>query len=137
MDPDPQTINIKWKPSNYDILKHDAKIKIVKDVLKNTNLEILTQYINMFEAQRNYTEAEFKQYTDNLLQRYNIYENRKKYKTIFNEAMEELEKLMEEKCSLSSIGRGGKGRKSHKKRRKTKRRESLKKKRKSKRKSCK
>lgn len=98
MNSEPQTININWKPSNYNTLKLDAKIKIVKDVLKNTNLEIITQYINMFEAKRNYTEEEFKQYTDNLLQRYNIYE------TIFNGAMEELEKLMEEKCSLSSKG---------------------------------
>lgn len=96
MNPVPQTINIKWKPRNYDTLKHDAKIKIVKDVLKNTNLEILTQYINMFEEQGNYTEEEFKKYIDNLLQRYEIYGDIEKYQTIFNDAMEELEKLMEE-----------------------------------------
>ena len=83
MNPVPQTINIKWKPSNYDILKHDAKIKIVKDVLKNTNLEILTQYINIFEAKRNYTYDEFVKYSDNLLQRYEIYGDREKYQTIF------------------------------------------------------
>jgi len=134
MNSEPQTIDINWKPINYDRLKLDAKIKIVKDVLKNTNLEILTQYINMFEKQKNYTEAEFKSYTDNLLRRYDIYGNRPKFEIIFNEAMEELEKLMEEKCSLSSKGGKQAPKNSLKKRRKTKGRKSLKKRRRTKRK---